>query len=100
MPPAADHPSLHLRLLPQTFYVIQQSTKDPISESLLALLTGDKSGSNFLSITRTDEEISIIGECEDDEEHKKADGEWRCIKIAGPMDLGRTSPSCGHEFRD
>ncbi|EIM92894.1 uncharacterized protein STEHIDRAFT_72016 [Stereum hirsutum FP-91666 SS1] len=91
MPPAVDHPSLHLRLLPQTFYVIQQNTKDPISESLLALLTGSKSGSKFLSITRTDEEISIIGQCEDTEEYK---GDWKCIKIAGPMDLGLTGIMC------
>lgn len=97
MPPAADHPSLHLRLLPQTFYVIQQNTQDPISESLLALLIGNKYGSHFLSITRTDEEISIIGQCGDNEEHK---GDWKCIKIAGPMDLGRSSPSRSCECRD
>ena len=83
MPPATAHPSLHLQPLPRTFYVVQHDIKDTIPEDLLALLTGTKSGANFLSITRTAEEISIIGECGEGEE-----GDWKCIKIAGPMDLG------------
>lgn len=40
----------------------------------------------LLSVTRTAEEISIVGQCSTEDE---AEGEWRCLKIVGPMPFGR-----------
>ena len=73
-----DHPSLRLSLLPSTFFVLQTKS---IPADILTALAADSAG--FLSVTRTAEEWSVVGECVDGRE-----GTWRCIKIAGPMEFG------------
>jgi len=81
MPPPADHPCLQLELLPQPFYVKQLQIGEPIPVEFLSELNLQKTGGHGLfSITRTREEISIVGEA-------SGDGDWRCIKIAGPMEF-------------
>ena len=84
MPPPSDNPAFALTLLPRPFKVVQRSLSDGLDVADLALLRGDGRG-RFASVTRTDEEISVVYECEADEN----DAKWRCIKIAGPMDFGR-----------
>lgn len=50
-------------------------------------LSSDTSG-RFLSITRTAEEISIVGEATAILAVDVDDSKWRCINIAGPMEFG------------
>ncbi|KAH9925864.1 ACT domain-containing protein [Epithele typhae] len=80
-----EHPSLRLSVLPQTFFV-RQTTEVP--NDALARLCADPRA--FLSITRTADEWSLVGECADGD----LDGKWMCIKVAGPMDFGLTGIMC------
>lgn len=80
---------LHLHLFKCPFFVKQLSTNEPIPVDFLQSVT-DGSGephklqTRFFSVTRTDEEISVVSEAEEDD----GDATWRCIKVAGPMDFG------------
>ena len=76
-----DHPALRLSLLPRPFFV-RQSPNVP-HDALSALSTDPHP--RFLSVTRTAEEWSVVGECADDAD---PGAKWRCIKVAGPMDFG------------
>ncbi|KAG1904743.1 ACT domain-containing protein [Suillus fuscotomentosus] len=78
MPPPFNHPSLELELLAQTFFVKQF----PVDAGVPAAIT---SGLNAAQHTQG---ISVVGEAVDD------DGEWKCIKIAGPMNFGLTGVIC------
>ena len=75
-----EHPCLRLSVLPGIFYVRQ--VKEVPADILRRIAEEPQT---LLSITRTSEEISIVGQCTAEEE---AEGEWRCIKIAGPMPFG------------
>jgi len=82
-----------LTLLPNTYFVKQLPTSSKLQENVLSLLGGP----GFFSITRTSEEISIVGELTDNPQVQSlsgGDGEWRCIKIAGPMDFGISGVVC------
>ena len=57
-----NHPSLRLSLLSSTFFVLQTKS---VPADILAALAADSAG--FLSVTRTAEEWSIVGECTDDQ---------------------------------
>ncbi|KDQ63252.1 hypothetical protein JAAARDRAFT_120785 [Jaapia argillacea MUCL 33604] len=92
MSPPSNHPCLGLQLLPNPFFVIQIKVGDQIPEGLLQRLGGQ--GAGFINITRTDEEISIVGESIPDQE-VKYEAKWRCIKITGPMDFGLTGVLSG-----
>lgn len=83
MPATSDHPSLLLSLLPTPFYV-RQVTEIPADVLQKLTVAGDWKG--FLSVTRTTEEISIVGQADSDDD---PEAKWRCIRIAGPMPLGR-----------
>lgn len=82
MPLPINHPCLHLDVLEQTFSVKKCASADEIPPDVLRELNMSKTTSGIISITRTAEEISIVCEAEKDA------GEWRCIKIAGPMEFG------------
>lgn len=43
---------------------------------------------DFFSITRTSEELSIICQESDIPENIKAEKNWRCLKIEGPLNFG------------
>ena len=79
---ATNHPCLHLDVLGQTFSIKKYASADEIPSDALRELSVSKATSGIISITRTAEEISVVCEAEKDE------GEWRCIKIAGPMEFG------------
>ena len=81
-PPPSDHAAFHLHLLPQPFYLKQFPVDQPIPPELITALT---SSNTFLSITRTNDEVSVVGQADDETE---VQAEWRCIRIAGPMDFG------------
>ena len=90
MPPPFEHEAFHLQLLPRFYFVKQLPTSSELPENLLSFLSGPA----FFSITRTSEEISIVGEITENPQVRSlsgGDGEWRCIKIAGPMEFGNTS---------
>jgi uncharacterized protein len=82
MPPALDHPCLHLRVLAGLYFVHQLSPKEALDASILTRLRDG--GAGLLSLTRTDEETSIVGEAAEADIEAK----WKCIKIAGPMEFG------------
>ena len=75
-----EHPCLHLSVLPGVYYVRKV---DQVPADVLRKLADEPQ--TLLTITRTAEEISIAGQCTPEDE---AEGEWRCIKIAGPMPFG------------
>jgi hypothetical protein len=82
MAPPIDHPCLHLNVLRQSFSVKQYVSADEILPDVLRKLNAPNTATGIISITRTAEEISIVCEAEKDE------GDWKCIKIAGPMEFG------------
>ncbi len=86
-PPPADHPSFRLCMLERPFKVVQLKPDEAIPETYMRMLTERAPAEGrFISLTRTNEEVSIVLECSNAEE---TDAVWRCIKIAGPMDFGR-----------
>lgn len=89
MPPPVNHPCIRLDVLAQTFSIKKYTSTDEIPSNILCELTSPKATSGIISITRTVEEISIEAELEEEQE------EWRCIKIAGPMEFGRYSRLVG-----
>ena len=87
MPPPFEHKAFYLALLPHAYFVKQLPNSSTLPEDILSLLNGP----GFFSITRTSEEISVVGEITDNPRIQSlsgGDGEWRCIKIAGPMEFG------------
>ncbi|KAK0233599.1 hypothetical protein IW262DRAFT_1452125 [Armillaria fumosa] len=69
MPPPLDHPSLHLSVLPNDFFVLQPPER-------------------FFPLTRTVEEVSVVGEVHKDLSKRYHDNSgWRRIRIAGPMEF-------------
>lgn len=90
MPPPFEHESFHLALLPAPYFVKQLSVSTGLPENVLSLLNGP--GPGFFSITRTPEEVSIVGELTNDPRildlSKGVGSMWRCIKIVGPMEFG------------
>ncbi|KAG1754929.1 ACT domain-containing protein [Suillus paluster] len=89
MPPPLNHPCLELELLDQTFFVKQLPVDAGVPVAIVSGLNAAQDNPSIFSITRTREEISIVGEAIGE------DGEWKCIKIAGPMEFGMTGVICG-----
>lgn len=81
-PSPVDHEAFRLNLLDGSFYVKQLKPDELIPEPILNKLTTPSA--ELVSITRTDEEISIVGKAEEGD----SEAAWKCIKIAGPMDFG------------
>ena len=80
MPPPSpvSHPAFHLQLLDRPFVVVQLAPGEPIPEEYLRILGGGATvGNRFISLTRTDEEVSLVLESE---EVENADAKWSCIK--------------------
>ncbi|KAJ7361415.1 ACT domain-containing protein [Mycena olivaceomarginata] len=95
MSPPSDHPCLHLHVLPGAFFVRKLEPRQ-LNETLKSLIQDD-SDSSFLSITRTNEELSVVGEYQEGktpEAYKELSG-WRAFKIAGPMEFHLTGVLAG-----
>ncbi|KAG5647740.1 hypothetical protein DXG03_008463 [Asterophora parasitica] len=85
MPPPSDHASLHLEVQLEPFFVFKIRHDEPIPSWVLRELVGNTGG--FYSVTRTKEEISIVGESHlGIPEEVKLLSTWTCIKIMGPME--------------
>ena len=72
----------------ELFYVKQLPRNENLPQDLLVALADPRSQS-FLSITRTPEEISIVGQLE---QGSTDEANWRCIRISGPMDFSKCEP--------
>jgi len=57
----------------------------PENEIPANVLTG-----NFTSITRTDDELSIVCDAQLSLNSDKSEAGWTCIKVLGPLDFGLT----------
>jgi hypothetical protein len=72
---------LTLSVLPEALAICRFDREAPVS----AWVTGD-----FVSITRTSDELSIVCDERDVPSGVKADRGWRALKIEGPLDLSLT----------
>jgi hypothetical protein len=77
MGPQSKSAALDLRLLPGAFAVEQVKLGEPMPDAMLAQL--NKNDGRFLSITKTDEEISVVADATGTPREGRA--EWRCIKV-------------------
>jgi hypothetical protein len=85
MPPPSDNPALQLIALPKAFYVMQFPQRETIPADIISELTFGKG--EFFSITRTTEEVSIVGEVDErSPEVCKPFATWGCIRVRGPME--------------
>ncbi|KAH7106104.1 ACT domain-containing protein [Auriculariales sp. MPI-PUGE-AT-0066] len=91
MPPPSPSPALHLQLLSQRFAVFQLAANERPPPGLLDALC-DPANQKFVSITRANDELSIVcdRECLTEGDATRAPEQWMCIKVVGPMDLGLT----------
>ncbi len=77
--------NLKLSILPNEYTIHRFAP-----ESGIPALTG-----NFLSITRTDDELSIVCEADIPLKSEKSERGWACIKVLGPLDFGLTGILAG-----
>jgi hypothetical protein len=73
---------LVLALLPETFAVCRLGPYEAIPSWL--------SSCDFWSITRTDEELSLVVPEQAVPTTWRAERGWRCLKVQGPLDFGLT----------
>jgi hypothetical protein len=79
-----DHPvkNLELSVLPQRFAVCSLDADDLMPDWLPQ--------HHFWSVTRTDEELSVVLPEESVPTNWKAEKGWRCFKVLGPLDFSLT----------
>lgn len=78
---------LHLKALNKSFFILKLTDRHKAPAWVLEQLAGDTS--RFFSVTKTEDEISIVGEAFPDMPVDCRDNmTWRCIKINGPMEFG------------
>jgi hypothetical protein len=73
---------ISLAVLPERLAICQRSPDEPIPEFIARC--------RFFSITRTDEEVSLVLPEETVPADWKAEKGWRCFKVLGPLDLKMT----------
>lgn len=74
--------SLFLTVLPERLAICHLSPHEPIPECLAQ--------ARFWSVTRTEEELSIVLSEEIVPASWKAERGYRCLKVLGPLDFGLT----------
>jgi len=74
--------SLTLQFLQQTYAICQLDHSEPIPNWALE--------GNFFSITRTAEELSVVCPQETVPSEVCCEKDWRCLKVAGPLDFSLT----------
>jgi hypothetical protein len=77
---------LVLALLPEAFAVCRLMPDEAIPSWL--------SSCDFWSITRTDEELSVVAPEGAVPDTWQAEKGWRCLKVQGPLDFGLTGILC------
>src|SRR5512136_2018386 len=73
---------LTLTVLPETLAICRLSVDEAVPEWAMI--------GEFVSITHTADELSIVCEEENVPAEVKADRGWRALKVAGPLDLALT----------
>ena len=73
---------ISLAVLPERLAICQRPPDEPIPEFMAR--------SSFFSITRTEEELSLVLPEETVPVYWKAEKGWRCFKVLGPLDLTMT----------
>ena len=94
MPPPLEHPSLHLKVLDQTFIVCKFPPDTGLPADVLSAITKPEAERQLFSLTRTQEETSLVFAVGDVTMSDPDLPRWRCIKIKGPMEFG--SPYFSH----
>jgi hypothetical protein len=85
MPPPSSKAALHLQVLREPFFVIQLGQGEELVPCILQDLKSGKGG--FFAVTRTKDEVSIVGEAYKFMPKKYEEQcTWKCIKIQGPME--------------
>ena len=86
MPPPSNNPALHLRIISEPFFVVQiEALGEEIPPSVLRDLTSGCGG--FFSVTRTEEEISVVGKSyKGMPRFYEEQSTWMAIKILGPLE--------------
>ncbi|MBU2514303.1 ACT domain-containing protein [bacterium] len=74
--------ALTLSILPGVYSIHQVNPEEPLPTKIFK--------ASFLSITKTDEEVSLVLPKETPFISKKADSNWSCLKVKGPLDFGLT----------
>lgn len=77
-----ESPALSLTILPYTLAVCRLDPSSPLPD------WADES--RFLSVTRTDEELSIVCEQQLAPTEGQLEPGWQALKVAGPLDFGLT----------
>ncbi|GAA6015735.1 hypothetical protein JCM10207_008780 [Rhodosporidiobolus poonsookiae] len=96
--PDLSNPALALSFLPLTLDIVQLRPSQAVPPKLLAVLAGEggSEAAEFVSLTRTPAETSIIAPttlseeiwgAEGAEQPAEREGPWAVLKVAGPMDL-------------
>ena len=67
---------MRIRLLPSTYAVCRLAPNDAIP---------DWARGAFTSISRTADELSVVCEASHVPEHVRAERDWRCFAVAGPI---------------
>jgi hypothetical protein len=73
---------LALTILPGIYAVSRLPAPEPIPDWAL--------GDRFLSITRTDEELSILCPQDNVPDGVRRESSWRCLKVEGPLSFSLT----------
>ncbi len=73
---------LTLTILPETFAICRLSVDEAVPEWAMP--------GEFVSITHTSDELSIVCAAENVPSDVKADRGWRGLKVEGPLDLALT----------
>lgn len=73
---------MRLTLLDQEFAVARLAPTDPTPAWVVH--------GSFFSVTRTPEELSVVGPAETVPGHIQAHRDWRCLRVAGVLDLSLT----------
>ena len=77
-----DTPALSLAVLSGTYAIHRLNIRAAVPESVFQ--------SRFFSVTRTDEELSVVCPGELCLDSDRVDPDWACIKVRGPLDFGLT----------
>ena len=75
-------PKLNISLLPETFAICWINPDATIPQWAL--------GRGFASITRTQEELSIVCDQVNVPEGTRYEADWRCLKVEGPLNFDIT----------
>jgi len=89
MPPPSSSSAFHLVVFPKPFFVVKLEPGQEIAPCVIRDLTDGKS--SFFSVTRTSEEVSVVGEAYTlMPSSYRERSTWSCIKIQGPMEHSLT----------